>query len=963
MCLGKRILRTSDRVGSRLAAQVREQLEEWRRIGAGPQLLHWIAKGVAITFTNGPPPSYDLGASLTSMTEEENSFMEAETSRLLKLGAWEEIDGGAAHCVNRVHLVPKVGSKKFRLVIDLRPLNLFCGEATCNVEGLRELNHILQPQDFMVALDLTDGYFHLDMAEESRTGGASEAAATRRAARGKPYAEAHPATSASRAPPRPPPVRLKHLGLIVDTKLGIFQVDEGKADKLRRLARDLLCEAQRSQRKVRKRELAAFAGLGQFVHLALRPARFHLREIYDVIGTLQGWNGRVSLTKQALRDLEMVGTPPGRGYGLSDLAPDRNGHAAHRQLWFRLGSRARRQVEARGYWTSEEAEDHITLNELRAVTRAVTTFRSQLEGKTVQHFEDNMGVVHIINGLTTRSPAIMAELRLLWRVLDLNGINLLTEYINTKENVHADALSRLDDEEDRQLNPKVFRMIDAVEQHSVDRFATALNTLLPRFNSRWEQPGAEAVNSLALSDEHWRSEKNWCNPPWSLLPTLADKLEQSGAAATVVTPDWPRENWAAKLDALAIEVTRIPAHTGLRVAPCVQRQYKVQQGAIAPWAGAIRKRMERIAPGDPDGLTDWIAQSLSAGSYRTYGGTWRMFQKYCDEAGVCSLPATSYTVACYLKWLGERGTVQKKSLKPYLSVINTVHKDLGYRQRPAIGALVKSMKQAYGRKVIRIRPAPRILVMPARIILDMWRRVEELTALPDLEYITKLPEIRALLACIVCYITGSRPSSIALLPLTGVAFALGSELGIQRSYVKTAPDACDFDVPGRRTVSWPVTATWQTLGRMLMRYDRMRRRVCSRATYFFNLGEKARGDAFARWLPVALRAVGAAAPPNGHYAPKSFRSGFASAVTAMNVSPDRRNYIAGWAANSHAVGTHYVDNSVVVDDAARFLFGHLIGLPPPPVEVPVAPVAPWSSSLANLASRLVTLVSPLRGET
>ena len=99
------------------------------------------------------------------------------------------------------------------------------------------------------------------------------------------------------------------------------------------------------------------------------------------------------------------------------------------------------------------------------------------------------------------------------------------------------------------------------------------------------------------------------------------------------------------------------------------------------------------------------------------------------------------------------------------------------------------------------------------------------------------------------------------------------------------------------------------------------------------------------------------------YAPKSFRSGFASAVTAMNVSPDRRNYIAGWAANSHAVGTHYVDNSVVVDDAARFLFGHLIGLPPPPVEVPVAPVAPWSSPLANLASRLVTLVSPLRGDT
>ena len=203
-----------------------------------------------------------------------------------------------------------------------------------------------------------------------------------------------------------------------------------------------------------------------------------------------------------------------------------------------------------------------------------------------------MGVVHIINGLTTRSPAIMAELRLLWRVLDLNGINLLTEYINTKENVQADALSRLDDEEDWQLNPKVFRMIDAVEQHSVDRFATALNALLPRFNSRWEQPGAEAVNSLALSDEHWHSEKNWCNPPWSLLPTLADKLEQSGAAATVVAPDWPRENWAAKLDALAIEVTRIPAHTGL----FIPGRRRTAHGAGAPRWDVVVYHIPRRPP-------------------------------------------------------------------------------------------------------------------------------------------------------------------------------------------------------------------------------------------------------------------------------------------------------------------------------------------------------------------------------
>ena len=36
-------------------------------------------------------------------------------------------------------------------------------------------------------------------------------------------------------------------------------------------------------------------------------------------------------------------------------------------------------VDARGYWTPEEERDHITLKELRAVTRAVTTFCAQLE--------------------------------------------------------------------------------------------------------------------------------------------------------------------------------------------------------------------------------------------------------------------------------------------------------------------------------------------------------------------------------------------------------------------------------------------------------------------------------------------------------------------------------------------------------------------------------------------------------
>eukprot|EP00873_Tetraselmis_striata_P013661 jgi/Tetstr1/433925/TSEL_023102.t1 len=49
--------------------------------------------------------------------------------------------------------------------------------------------------------------------------------------------------------------------------------------------------------------------------------------------------------------------------------------------------------------------------------------------------------------------------------------------------------------------------------HSVDRFASALNAMLPRYNAAWLDPNCEAVDSLHLSDAEWRRENRYCNPP------------------------------------------------------------------------------------------------------------------------------------------------------------------------------------------------------------------------------------------------------------------------------------------------------------------------------------------------------------------------------------------------------------------------------------------------------------------
>jgi hypothetical protein len=70
------------------------------------------------------------------------------------------------------------------------------------------------------------------------------------------------------------------------------------------------------------------------------------------------------------------------------------------------------------------------------------------------------------------------------------------------------------DYEEWKLNPLIFKHLQPRwGPHTVDRFAYMLNTQLPRFNARWRDPQCEDIDSLHLSDDAWRRENNYCNPP------------------------------------------------------------------------------------------------------------------------------------------------------------------------------------------------------------------------------------------------------------------------------------------------------------------------------------------------------------------------------------------------------------------------------------------------------------------
>jgi hypothetical protein len=97
--------------------------------------------------------------------------------------------------------------------------------------------------------------------------------------------------------------------------------------------------------------------------------------------------------------------------------------------------------------------------------------------------------------------------------LDNNNIHIIPRYINSAASTWANKLNRHLGSDDWQQDPSAFHEMDTqFAPHTIDRFASALNTLLPSYNANMLDPSCEAVDSLYLADTQWREKNNRCNP-------------------------------------------------------------------------------------------------------------------------------------------------------------------------------------------------------------------------------------------------------------------------------------------------------------------------------------------------------------------------------------------------------------------------------------------------------------------
>ena len=134
----------------------------------------------------------------------------------------------------------------------------------------------------------------------------------------------------------------------------------------------------------------------------------------------------------------------------------------------------------------------------------------------------------------------------------MNCTLISVSYVRSAENL-ADAPSRITGSDSWRLDPlKLADLIIALNLHTVDRFASADNCLLGRYNSLHADPHAEAEDCFS---QDWSAEVNWCHPPISCLDQLAAILREQPHVTRQLRPwsppYWPGKAWFRELLGLA----------------------------------------------------------------------------------------------------------------------------------------------------------------------------------------------------------------------------------------------------------------------------------------------------------------------------------------------------------------------------------------------------------------------------
>ena len=239
----------------------------------------------------------------------------------------------------------------------------------------------------------------------------------------------------------PPTTQLEFLGITLDTFMMEMRISDERLD-------DVMSELSKwqSRKSCTKRELLSLIGKLNFVSRVVKPGRTFVRRMIELSKKIKHLHYKVKLNKQFQKDIQ---------WWLQYL-PDWNGKcmipntAEYHHLYtdaidIGFGGYCEGDWFAEEYTSTDERKDKsINWREIEAVAVAAATWGHQWQGKRVIFHCDNDCIVQVVNSGTCRSPEIMDLVRTLFFISARHEFSIHCQYINTNDNVLADALSRMD---------------------------------------------------------------------------------------------------------------------------------------------------------------------------------------------------------------------------------------------------------------------------------------------------------------------------------------------------------------------------------------------------------------------------------------------------------------------------------------------------------------------------------------
>ena len=242
-------------------------------------------------------------------------------------------------------------------------------------------------------------------------------------------------------------------GILIDTN--VMEVSIPK-DKLSNMLS--LLALFKTRKKCTLKELQSLIGHLNFACLIIVPGRTFLRRLIDLTkGTYNPYHF-IRITKEARADmaawhyflehfngkcilLEDKWMSSDKIKLYTDAASTQGYAAVFGSRWFN------------GPWPKRWDQYHISIKELYPIVAAVEVWGNLLKNHCILFMSDNMGVVEIINKLTSRDPTIMILVRRLVVTTMKHNIMFRAKHIPGKYNIIADRLSRFKLQEARDAAP------------------------------------------------------------------------------------------------------------------------------------------------------------------------------------------------------------------------------------------------------------------------------------------------------------------------------------------------------------------------------------------------------------------------------------------------------------------------------------------------------------------------------